>query len=62
MCFLFRKTEGKTMGRKAGQKAGAAAATDDPSQSLSPAKKTKTAKVRTVESPAVLRIRDPVPF
>jgi hypothetical protein len=50
------------MGRKAGQKAGAAAATDDPSQSLSPAKKTKTAKVRTVESPAVLRIRDPVPF
>ena len=34
------------MGRKAGQKAGAAAATDDPTQSIPPAKKTKTAKVR----------------
>jgi hypothetical protein len=50
------------MGRKAGQKAGAATATDDPAQSLPPAKKTKTAKVRTVESPAALRIRSPVPF
>ncbi len=45
MCFLFRE-KGKTMGRKAGQKAGAAAATDDPTQSVPPAKKTKTAKVR----------------
>jgi hypothetical protein len=62
ICFLFRETEGKTMGRKAGQKTGAPAATDDPAQSLSPAKKTKTAKVRTVDSPAVLRIRAPVPF
>ncbi len=51
------------MGRKAGQKAGAATATDDPAQSLPPAKKTKTAKVRTaVESPEILRIRDPVRF